>query len=120
MHKKTPMSTGTGTPRQATGPPRSSAGLGVGSLRGLWFLRNPKDLKNGLPKNTKIPRGSKLIWKSQRFNKLIVPKDQVATRIQNYLEIPNIQQIYRPKRQRFHADPTLWEIVIIFSKIVLI
>ena len=52
--------------------------------KGLWFLGNPKDMKNWSSKNTKIPRGSKITRKSQRFNKFIVPKYQDSTRIQHY------------------------------------
>ena len=44
---------------------------------------------------------------TQRFKKLIVHKYQDSTRIKNYLEIPKIRKIDRPKIPRFHADPKL-------------
>ena len=71
-------------PRQATGPTRSGAGVGVGILRKVLVS-----------------------WKSQRFKHLIVKKYQGPMRIQDYLEIPRIHKLDRPKLQRFHADPTL-------------
>ena len=88
---------------------------------GLWFLGNPQDSKKWSSKNTKIPSGSNVSWKSQRFKNMIVQKYQNATRIQNYhLEIPKIQNMDRPKIPRFHADPKLWKMVNTYPKIFLI
>ena len=45
----------TGPPRQATGPPRSGAGVGVGVLRGTTMFEDLKDSKQMIFRNTKIP-----------------------------------------------------------------
>ena len=48
------------------------------------LLGNPNDSKIQSSRNNKIPRGSKIAWRSYRFKKLIVPKYQDSTRIQKY------------------------------------
>ena len=57
------------------------------------LLGIPKDSNCWSSKNTKIPRGSKLTWKSQRFKKVIVQRYQDPTRIQTYLENPKIKNM---------------------------
>ena len=58
------------------------------------LLGNPKDLKNRSSKNTKIPRGSKITCKSQRFKRMIVRKYKDSTRIQNYEKWSILFQTY--------------------------
>ena len=85
------MSLAPGPPRQATGPPRSDAGVGIGILKGLVMS-----------------------WESKRFKKWILQKYRESTRI------PKIQKVNLRKITRFHADPQLWTNGDTFSNICLI
>ena len=60
-----------GPPRQATGPTRSGARVGVGILSGTIMFEDLKDSKNWSSKNTKIPQSTINYSKSiEVFSKL--------------------------------------------------
>ena len=109
-------------PRQATVPPRSGAGVGIGILRGFVFFGKSARFNSFFPKIPRFHARPKLFRKSWHcfqnriylcFEDLGISKIYQDSTIVKFFEnawrsqLCWIRKFDLPKRSRFHAEPTL-------------